>query len=83
MSSQKNVNPKRKIDAEVMAAAIKEVRIDKKPVRTAAREHGIPRSTLLENIKKMDAQIPDMAAIPDTNILDVLHYNRDRHLTVC
>lgn len=83
MSSPKKKSTKRKVDCDLMLAAIKEVKIDKKPARAVAREYNIPRSTLNDNMKKLNELLPDITAVDDADILEILRQNSDRNLTVC
>lgn len=56
----RNYKPKKpKISAEVLAAAIKSVKVDGKSMRSAAIEFKIPRSTLqnhCKNVVRQDAE---------------------------
>lgn len=59
-------------DFEVLLKAIKEVKVDKKPIKTTARLYDIPHSSFARYVQKFDVRIPDITQLNDTELAKVV-----------
>lgn len=48
--------------------AIKEIKVNKKPITTVARAYNVPKSSMFRYIKKLDAIVPDVAELDDDEL---------------
>lgn len=55
-------------DFDALMRAIKEIKVNKKPITTVARAYNVPKSSMFRYIKKLDAIVPDIAELDDDEL---------------
>lgn len=64
------------IDFNALLQAIKECLLENKPVRTTARAHNLPKSTLDRHMKKVKEAYDDISMVSDDILMDFVRGNR-------
>lgn len=65
-------------DFAVLVQAIKQVKIARRSERSVAMEFNISLTTLRRHMEKLCDEIPDLSAVSDEHLVDVLHGFRGR-----
>lgn len=60
------------IDHDVLLAAIKQIKIEKKSIRSAALDFNIPRPSLQRYVKKFDENCVNIDLFNDNQLLDLV-----------
>lgn len=72
----KQTDAKAEIDFDALVKAIKDVLLNKKGSRPAAREYNVPRATLERHIKKVKETFDDVSAVADCVLKDFVREKR-------
>lgn len=59
-------------DIDALVAAVKEIKIDKRSVKSIAIKYKIPRSSLIRYMDKLCAQIQDISLVDDSELTSKL-----------
>lgn len=59
-------------DFDALLKAIKEVKVDKNPIKRTARTYNIPSSSFLRYIKKFDDEVPDITQVSDDVLMKIV-----------
>lgn len=69
---RKQQKSKPEIDLDALVQAIKDVKLNQRPIRSTAKNFSIPRTNLMRYIERLNDEVPDITAIPDSNLKDIL-----------
>ncbi|XP_055311396.1 uncharacterized protein LOC129574063 [Sitodiplosis mosellana] len=70
MSTAKKSTEPKAIDVNALVKAIKDCLIDKKQIKTTARSHDLPRSSLQRYLKKVEENYEDLSAVADDELTE-------------
>lgn len=60
-------------DFDALMRAIKEIKVNNKPITTVARAYNIPKSSMFRYIQKLDAIVPDITELDDEELRSKIH----------
>ncbi|XP_055306432.1 uncharacterized protein LOC129570751 isoform X1 [Sitodiplosis mosellana] len=70
MSTAKKSTEPKAIDVNALVKAIKDCLIDKMQIKTTARSHDLPRSSLQRYLKKVEENYEDLSAVADDELTE-------------
>lgn len=73
---KKNEQPKSGMN--VLIAAVKACVLDNKPVRTIAKDFGLPRTTLQRHVKSVQTAFPDISTVSQDDLVEYVKTNTMR-----
>lgn len=87
-NTEKTPKPQQKqtdIDFDKLLLAIKDVKINGKSKQATAKAYNIKRTNLRRYLNKLDDELPDITALVDTDLVQMLHRYTERNppLMVC
>lgn len=59
-------------DHEALLRAVKEIKIDKKSIRSVCSKYGVSKTSMLRYLNRLDEQFDDISVVDKSELMDVL-----------